>query len=152
MLKVDKQWKPRERIFELSSVGIIVGVLKIVRAGESVKNTFGNGITLSHVEFDVVVSNYSQQYLTVCSCTCSHFWDFMQWSPPREHCVTSQKKAAEETTSHGAFISIHTSYDNLEMSHCNQYTLISFPDLLRTKLKARSGQIQFALRDHLSGM
>ena len=30
--------------------------------------------------------------------------------------------------------------------------VISFPDLLRTKRKARSGQIQFALRDHLSGM
>ena len=31
-------------------------------------------------------------------------------------------------------------------------SLIPFPDLLRTKPKARSGQIQFALRDHLSGM
>ena len=30
--------------------------------------------------------------------------------------------------------------------------LISFPDLLWTKPKARSGQIRFALRDHLSGM
>ena len=30
--------------------------------------------------------------------------------------------------------------------------LISFPDLLWTKPKARSGQIQFASRDHLSGM
>ena len=30
--------------------------------------------------------------------------------------------------------------------------LISFPDLLWTKLKVRSGQIQVALRDHLSGM
>ena len=30
--------------------------------------------------------------------------------------------------------------------------VISFPDLLWTKPKARSGQIQFALRDHLSGM
>ena len=32
------------------------------------------------------------------------------------------------------------------------HVLISFPDLLWTKSKARSGQIQFALRDHLSGM
>ena len=31
-------------------------------------------------------------------------------------------------------------------------TLISFPYLLWTKPKARSGQIRFALRDHLSGM
>ena len=31
-------------------------------------------------------------------------------------------------------------------------SLISFPDLLWTKPKARSGQIRFALRDHLSGM
>ena len=30
--------------------------------------------------------------------------------------------------------------------------LISFPDLLWMKPKARSGQIRFALRDHLSGM
>ena len=30
--------------------------------------------------------------------------------------------------------------------------VISFPDLLWTKPKARSGQIRFALRDHLSGM
>ena len=30
--------------------------------------------------------------------------------------------------------------------------LISFPDLLCTKPKARSGQIRFALRDYLSGM
>ena len=30
--------------------------------------------------------------------------------------------------------------------------LISFPDLLWTKPKARSDQIRFALRDHLSGM
>ena len=30
--------------------------------------------------------------------------------------------------------------------------IISFPDLLWTKPKARSGQIRFALRDHLSGM
>ena len=30
-------------------------------------------------------------------------------------------------------------------------SIISFPDLLRIKPKARSGQIQFALRDHLSG-
>ena len=30
--------------------------------------------------------------------------------------------------------------------------LISFPDLLWTKPKARSGQIRFALRDRLSGM
>ena len=30
--------------------------------------------------------------------------------------------------------------------------LISFPDRLWTKPKARSGQIRFALRDHLSGM
>ena len=32
------------------------------------------------------------------------------------------------------------------------HDLISFPDLLLTKPKARSGQIRFALRDHLSGM
>ena len=32
------------------------------------------------------------------------------------------------------------------------FVLISFPDLLWTKTKARSGQIQFAPRDHLSGM
>ena len=31
-------------------------------------------------------------------------------------------------------------------------TIISFPDLLWTRPKARSGQIRFALRDHLSGM
>ena len=31
-------------------------------------------------------------------------------------------------------------------------TLISFPDLLWTKPKARSGKIRFTLRDHLSGM
>ena len=30
--------------------------------------------------------------------------------------------------------------------------IISFPDLLWTKPKARSGQTRFALRDHLSGM
>ena len=30
--------------------------------------------------------------------------------------------------------------------------LISFPDLSWTKPKERSGQIQFALRDHLSGI
>ena len=30
--------------------------------------------------------------------------------------------------------------------------IISLPDLLGTKPKARSGQIQFAFRDHLSGM
>ena len=32
------------------------------------------------------------------------------------------------------------------------WKVISFQDLLRRRPKARSGQIQFALRDHLSGM